>query len=352
MNSEPIKASTPCAKGTLPAVWGPVTARLAHLFVKVGVLPILVVLAVAIFTTASDNFLSARNLLNLLRQSSYLVMVAIGQMFVLLTAGFDLSVGTIIALSSVVGASTMATVYAVYPELAYLAILAGLTAGLAVGLIVGLVNGVGVAHFQVSPFVMTLGVSSVGFGVALYLTGGTPVYGMPVAFGDTFGFGSLLGVPTPILVALLMALAAIFIVNRTPLGRYFYAVGGNLKAAQLSGINTHKTLVLAYLLCASFAAIAGMLITARLDTGEANIGAAMPLESIAACVIAGVSLRGGVGRVEHVVLGAVFISLLQNGMNLTRVESYLQTVVIGALLIFAVIVDQLRIRLRARLGAH
>lgn len=348
MNSEPVKAQHTDA----PAPEGQLMNRMTRLFVKVGVLPILVLVAVTIFASASDNFLTARNLLNLLRQSSYLVMVAIGQMFVLLTAGFDLSVGTIIALSSVIGASTMASVYAAFPDAVYLAIAAGLLAGVGVGLIVGLVNGIGVAQFQVSPFVMTLGVSSIGFGIALYMTGGSPVYGMPMEFGNTFGFGSILGIPTPILVALLMTIAAMVVVNRTRLGRYFYAVGGNINAARLSGINTHKTLILAYLLCASFAAMAGMLITARLDTGEANIGAAMPLESIAACVIAGVSLRGGVGRVEHVVLGAVFISLVQNGMNLTRVESYLQTVVIGALLIFAVIVDQLRIRLRAKLGAH
>ncbi|SKA61718.1 ABC transporter permease [Enterovibrio nigricans] len=352
MNSEPVKARSEPQRDATSSTKSPLTNTITRLFVKVGVLPILVVIAVAIFASASENFLTARNLMNLLRQSSYLVMVSIGQMFVLLTAGFDLSVGTIIALSSVVGASTMASVYAAFPDAVHLAILAGIAAGVGVGLIVGFVNGIGVAHFQVSPFVMTLGISSIGFGIALYLTGGSPVYGMPMAFGDTFGFGNLLGLPTPILFALLMTIVAIIIVNRTRLGRYFYAVGGNINAARLSGINTHKTLILAYLLCASFAAMAGMLITARLDTGEANIGAAMPLESIAACVIAGVSLRGGIGRVEHVVLEAVFISLVQNGMNLTRVESYLQTVVIGALLIFAVIVDQIRIRLLARLGTH
>ncbi len=350
MNSEPVNASSKNA--TLSVAKGRITNRMTRLFVKVGVLPILVIIAVAFFASASENFLTVRNLMNLLRQSSYLVMVAIGQMFVLLTAGFDLSVGTIIALSSVVGATTMAATYAAFPDFVYLAILVGIAAGVAVGLVVGFINGIGVAHFQVSPFVMTLGISSIGFGIALYMTGGSPVYGMPIEFGNTFGFGNILGLPTPIMVALAMTAFAVVVVNRTRLGRYFYAVGGNINAARLSGIDTSKTLILAYLLCASFAAMAGMLITARLDTGEANIGAAMPLESIAACVIAGVSLRGGIGRVEHVVLGAVFISLVQNGMNLTRVESYLQTVVIGALLIFAVIIDQVRIRLRSKLGAH
>jgi ribose transport system permease protein len=126
-------------------------------------------------------------------------------------------------------------------------------------------------------------------------------------------------------------------------------VGGNLKASRLSGINTRTTLFLAYVLCAALTSIAGLMLTARLETGEANIGASMPLESIAACVIGGVSLRGGVGRLSNVVLGAIFIGLVQNGMNLARIDSYLQTVVIGALLILAVVADQFRLKLIAEL---
>jgi ribose transport system permease protein len=167
---------------------------------------------------------------------------------------------------------------------------------------------------------------------------------MPAEFGEVFGFGSLLGIPIPVFFAALLVIVTYLFVNRTRQGRYFYAVGGNIKAAQLSGIATRRTLFLTYLLCALLTSIAGMLLTARLDTGEANIGASMPLESIAACVIAGVSLRGGVGRVENVVLGALFIVLVQNGMNLARIESYLQVVVLGALLILAVIADQIRLR--------
>lgn len=319
------------------------------LFVRLGVLPFLLLCAVVIFTAISDNFLSGRNLMNVVRQSSYLTLVAVGQMFALLTGGFDLSVGTIIALTSVVGATAMAAAATAMPEAVWLVVILGVLAGVAAGGLIGAINGVGVAVFGVSPFMMTLGMSSVGFGIALYMTGGTPVYGMPVEFGDVFGFGSIFGIPAPVLVALLVIILAFFLVNRTRLGRYFYAVGGNLKAASLSGINTRQTLFMAYLICGLVAAISGMLLTARLDTGEANIGAAMPLESIAACVIAGVSLRGGVGRVENVVLGALFIGLIQNGMNLARIESYLQTVVIGALLIIAVIADQIRLRIMAEM---
>ncbi len=318
-------------------------------FVRLGVLPFLLVIALIIFTALSDNFLTSRNMLNVLRQSSYLMLIAMGQMFALLTGGFDLSVGTIVAVTSVVGATVMSLVYASYPDSVMLAISLGVFAGIAAGTLIGLVNGIGVSIFKVSPFMMTLGMSSIGFGIALYMTGGAPVYGMPMEFSNIFGFGQLLGIPSPIWVCLLLVIMLTVLANWTRTGRYFYAVGGNIKAAQLSGIDTRKMLLLAYVISGAVAAICGMLLTARLDTGEANIGANFPLESIAACVIAGVSLRGGVGRIENVVLGALFIGLIQNGMNLARIESYLQTVVIGGLLIVAVIADQVRLKIMANL---
>ncbi len=318
-------------------------------FVRLGVLPFLLLIAVVVFALMSDHFLTGRNIMNVLRQSTYLTIVAMGQMLALLTGGFDLSVGTIIALTSVVSATAMAASYAAFPDAVAVAILLGLLAGFAAGTAVGVVNGVGVALFNVSPFMMTLGMASVGFGIALYMTGGVPVYGMPDAFGTMFGFGQYLGIPSPVYVTLALIVVMFVLLNRTRLGRYFYAVGGNIKASALSGINTRLTLFMAYLLCGAMASISGLLLTARLETGEANIGASMPLEAIAACVIGGVSLRGGLGRVENVVLGAFFIGLIQNGMNLARIESYLQTVVIGVLLILAVIADQFRQRYMARL---
>jgi ribose/xylose/arabinose/galactoside ABC-type transport system permease subunit len=323
-------------------------ARLVQqLFIRLGVLPFLLLVAVVVFTAISDNFLSVQNLTNVVRQSVYLTIVSLAQMLALLTGGFDLSVGTIVALTSVVGASAMAAVSAASPHHVWLAITLGCLAGIAAGTLVGVTNGVGVAVFNVSPFMMTLGIASVGFGIALYMTGGVPVYGMPPEFGQVFGFGRIAGVPVPVIVAILIAVLTWVLVNRTALGRYFYAVGGNVKAAHLSGINTRWTLFITFTLCGLLSAVCGMLLTARLETGEANIGASMPLESIAACVIGGVSLRGGVGRVGNVVLGALFIGLVQNGMNLAKIESYLQTVVLGSLLILAVIADQLRLRLIA-----
>ncbi|HKY93933.1 MAG TPA: ABC transporter permease [Kiloniellales bacterium] len=338
-------AETKPARSTvsLPLTW------LKRLFVRLGVLPFLLVIALAVFHAMSERFLTGSNLMSVLRQSVYLTIVSMGQMLALLTGGFDLSVGTTMALTSVIGALAMVAAFAALPEMAWLAMLVGSLAGIAAGTLVGVVNGIGVALFKVSPFIMTLGVASIGFGIALYETSGMPVYGMPQDFGEIFYYGSWLSVPIPVYAALLTFLALAVVLYRTPLGRYFYAVGGNIKAAKLSGIQTGKVLFLTYVLCAFLTAIAGMLLTARMDTGEANIGASMPLESIAACVIAGVSLRGGVGRLENVVLGALFIGLVQNGMNLARIESYLQTVVLGALLILAVAVDQIRLRIMATL---
>ena len=192
---------------------------------------------------------------------------------------------------------------------------------------------------------MTLGVSSVGAGLALFLTGGVPVSGLPFAFGDTFGFGRVFNVPVPVIIAVICIIIMWVFMSRTRLGTQIYAVGGNIKAAHLSAINTKRTLMISYMICAFIASLTGLLLTARVESGEANLGSSIALESIAACVIAGVSLRGGIGRVENVVLGGFFIVLVQNGMNLAQVSSYMQMVLLGLLLILAVIFDQFRYRM-------
>ncbi|MFX0545099.1 ABC transporter permease [Roseovarius sp. S1116L3] len=318
---------------------------LKRIFIRVGVLPFFLGIALIVFTLLSDKFLTVQNLVNVGRQSVYLILVSLGQMLVLISGGFDLSVGTVIALSSVVSAMTMVAMAPIFPEAVWLAIAIGALAGFGAALIVGGINGIGVAVFEVSPFIMTLGVSSVGAGLALFLTGGIPVSGLPFAFGNVFGFGRLWGVPIPVIVAAICIAAMWVFMSRTRVGAQVYAVGGNIKAAHLSAINTKRTLMTAYILCSLIAALTGLLLTARVESGEANLGGTIALESIAACVIAGVSLRGGLGRVENVVLGGFFIILVQNGMNLAQVSSYMQMVLLGALLILAVIFDQLRFRM-------
>jgi ribose/xylose/arabinose/galactoside ABC-type transport system permease subunit len=324
---------------------------ISRLFVQVGMLPVLLVVAIVLFGTVEPRFLSLANMTNVIRQATYLVIVSMGQMIVLLTAGLDLSVGSTIALVSVVTATIMAAVLAADPGAVGLAIGIGITAGLATGAVVGVVNGVGVAVLKVTPFMMTLGMLSITFGLALTLSGGSPVYGMPKSFGNILGYSRLLGVPVPVYIAGAIVIFVYGLLNWMRVGRYFYALGSNPRAVHLSGIRVPSYLFLAYTLCGLLAGAAGVLLTARVLSGEANMGQELVLQSIAACVIGGVSLFGGIGRVGNVLLGAIFITLLTNGMNLIRVNGYLQQVVVGVVLIFAIVIDQMRLRRAGQLRA-
>ncbi|MBA3414817.1 MAG: ABC transporter permease [Chloroflexia bacterium] len=318
-----------------------------RVFSAVGILPLLLVAAIVFFAVQEERFYGAQNILNVSRQATYLTIVTLGQALVLISGGFDLSVGALIAVTSVVSARWMATFYANNPESELLALLVGVAVGLVVGLVFGLVNGIGVARFQVSPFIMTLGMASIGSGFALYYTGGSPVSGMPPLFTREIGTGRWFEIPVPVIVAL-AAIAVVYVVmNWTRLGRYVYAIGGNTKAAYLSGIAVPVYLVAVYVICSLLTALAGLLLTARVSSGEPNLGASFPLESITAAVVGGVSLRGGEGRILGAVLGAIFITILTNGMNLIRIESYIQGIALGVILIVAVIVDRLRDRWRA-----
>ena len=297
------------------------------------VLPFLFVGSLLVFAGFAPGFCTLDNVTNIARQSVYLMIVALAQMIVLIGGGLDLSVGTVVALSSVVGATAMAAAAQVLPDSPALAMAAGVAAGLACGAAVGFLNGVGTAVLRIPAFMMTLGMSSVVFGVALLVSGGVPIYGLPPQFGEVFGFGYWAGIPVPVIVAMVMIALTWFLLEWTRYGRHLYAVGGNQRAAELSGVRTQRVVILAFTLGGMLSALAGLLLTARLDTGESNIGATLPLESIAACVIAGVALTGGIGRTLAVAVGTLLIVLVQNGMNLMQVGAYAQTMVIGAILI-------------------
>lgn len=311
------------------------------LFIRGGVLPWFLGIAVLIFGIGNENFLTENNLVGVSRQSTYLILVSIAQMLIMLTAGLDLSVGVMLALTSVVSSMTMVTLWSGYGS-GWDSMFIGCMAGLGASISIGLVNGIGVAVFRVPPFVMTLGMSSIIFGLALMITGGTPIYGIPVSFSNVFGYGEIVGIPIPVWITAVCISVLYVIINWTPMGRYLYAIGSNLRAAGLSGINTRLYLILAYVTSSLITGIAALLLTARLESGEPSIGANYPLLSIAACAIGGVSLLGGVGRISNVVLGAIFIILIQNGMNLLRINSYFQMIVIGVLLIVAIIAENFR----------
>lgn len=324
----------------------PLWRRVVQRSLSIGVLPILLLALFLFFGLYEPKFWRAANLINVLRNSSYLMIISSGQMLVLIIGGFDLSVGAVVALTSVAAALTMASLYVSMPESAYLVIVIGVVVALVVGSLVGVVNGLTVAILKVNPFMVTLGTMSIAFGIALYTTTGVPVYGMPDEFTREFGRLRWFNLPVSIYLTAGILLVLWWVMNWTKLGRYIYAIGGNIHAARVSGIPTLVYIVATYTMCSFLAAVTGVLLTARVGSGEATLGPTLMLESIAAAVIGGVSLRGGVGRIELVALGALFLALVTNGMNLIRVDSKIQTIVVGAVLILAVGLDRLKLARR------
>jgi ribose transport system permease protein len=268
------------------------------------------------------------------------MIVSAGQMLVLVTGGFDLALGSVVALSSVVAALVMAATYAAGGDLSVLAIVSGVLAGLATGAVVGVFNGFCVAVLRVSPFMVTLGSLSIVSGVAFFLTAGTPIYGLPDEFTRGIGRAVWLNVPAPVFFAVAIVALIWVLQRRTVVGRHWYAIGSNENAARVSGIAVRRNLVLVYILSGVLAAVVGLLLTARIGSGQATLGSELMLQSIAAAMVAGVSLRGGIGRIETVALGALFLSLVTNSMNLLRIDSKAQTIVMGVLLVAAVLLDQ------------
>lgn len=326
---------------------GQVGNRLMRTLSSVGILPVLLVLVILFFAVQEPRFYGAGNIVNVSRQATFLTIITLGQALVLISGGFDLSVGAVIAVTSVVSARQMSNFYAANPDSEVAAVLVGALTALGVGLVFGLINGIGVARFKVSPFIMTLGMASVGAGFALYYTGGSPVSGLPPLFSKEIGTGRILEIPVAVWVTVVAVVLMYFLMNWTRLGRYVYAIGGNTKAAFLSGISVPLYLTAVYVICSVLTAVAGFLLTARVSSGEPNLGIEFPLQSITAAVVGGVSLRGGEGRIMGAVLGAIFITILTNGMNLIRIESYVQEIAIGIILIVAVIIDRVRDRYRA-----
>lgn len=310
--------------------------RTAALFGDAGVLPVLFALLVIVLAATQPYFLAAQNVVNVLRNASFLIITASGQMLVLIVGGFDLSIGAVIALTSVVSASVMAALPGFGIHGSGVIIALGVLAGLGCGLAVGLANALCVALLRVPPFIATLGTMSIADGVGLLLTNGIPVYGMPDSYVAGLGRTIVFGLPVALYVAAIVVGLLWCVLNLTRLGRYIYATGGNLQAAMVSGINTRAMLVLAYVLSSLLASLTGLLLTAEIGSGQATTGEALMLESIAAAVLGGVSLRGGAGRVELVALGAIFLLTLTNAMDLMRVDTRLQQIILGCILAVAV----------------
>jgi len=313
-------------------------------FVRGGVLPWFLLIAIVYFSLAADSFLTGENMFNIARQSVYLVLVSMAHMIVLLTAGLDLSIGVIIAMTSIVSSMVMVQAWSGEGSGVW-AILAGCAAGLAAGTAIGAINGIGIAVFRVPPFMMTFAMSFIVFGIILIMTAGLPVYGLPNSFADVLGYGTLGGVPIPAWITIGFVVLMYVFIDRTRMGRYLYAIGGNYRAAMVSGVNTRFYLFMAYVATAALTSVAALMLTARLGGGESVTGGHYPFLSLVACLISGVSFFGGVGRVQNVVMGALFIMLVENGLAKIGLTSYVYTIVISALLIFAVIANNYRQKL-------
>ncbi len=309
-----------------------------------GMVILLLVVAVVCTALAEPRFLNRMNLINLGRNFSFLLIPAMAQTLVMTVGGFDLSVGMVAAAGSVVSALTMGAVAAWMPGADLLASGSALLAVLAVGLVVGLTNALLVAQFALSPFMVTLAVMSILTGIALYYTQGIPVYGVLDSFVEGVGRGQIAGIPVILLIALAILAACVVLQRLTVFGRHVYAVGSDERAARLSGVRTRRVLIITYAIAGVLAALTGYLMTARIGSGQATIGGTMALETIAAAVIGGVSLRGGVGRVELVALAALFLAVIANAMNLLQLDSKYQTLVLGVVLILALGMERLLLR--------
>ncbi len=307
---------------------------------RYGILIALVLVCVAL-SVANEFFLTQRNIINVLRQASINGILAIGMTFVILTRGIDLSVGSVVALAGVVSASfatTSATAgIAGAPYGFYIAI----SIGILVGMAAGWINGILVAYFNVPAFVTTLGMLSAARGLTLLYTGGRPVPSLTPEYRNV-GTGDVFGIPMPIILFAVVFIAAFLVLSSTRFGRHVYAAGGNPHAARVSGINVKRVRMMVYVISGALAGLAGMILAARTGSALPQAGIAYELDAIAAVVIGGTSLSGGVGQVTGTLIGALLISVVNNGLDLMGVESYYQQVIKGMLIVAAVMLDQAR----------
>ena len=320
------------------------TGRLDRFLMQGGIVITFLVVAIVATAYIEPRFLNRLNLMNVARNFSFLVIPSLAQMLVMTAGGFDLSVGAVVAISSVVTATVMFAGLAAFPGMESLVIVLALVAVIGVGIAVGLVNAGLIATFSLSPFMVTLAMMSVLVGIVLFFTQGIPIYGVAESFVSGIGRGQIFGLPVVLYIALAVVIGCIVMQRFTALGRHIYAVGSDERSARLSGVATRRTLLVAYVLAGILAAVTGFLMTSRLGSGQGTIGGTLALETIAAAVIGGVSLRGGVGRAEHVALAALFLAVIANAMNLIQVDSKYQALVLGVVLIAALAIERLLLR--------
>lgn len=286
---------------------------------------------IAIF---NDRFLTVSNLLNVLRQTSINAVIAAGMTFVILTGGIDLSIGSTLAFTGAVGAFMIFS--GVHPFISVIAILG-------LGLIIGMFNGVVISKGRLQPFIVTLATMTILRGATMVFTNGKPIATGREAYGAMFreiGSGYILGIPNPVVIMILVFVIAYVILKNTTFGRYIYALGGNEEATKLSGINVDRVKIFVYGINGFLAALAGIIITSRLSSAQPTAGSGYELDAIAAVVLGGTSLAGGVGSIFGTVVGALIIGILNNALNLMDVSSYYQLLLKGLVILVAVLLDR------------
>ena len=281
------------------------------------------------------KFLSTGNLAGVARQTAVIMIMAMGMTIVMISGGIDLSVGSMMALASVAGAFALLT---------GIPILLGIAVCVVVGALCGLINGAAIATLRIPPFIVTLGAMGIYRGITLLITDGKAVVGLPSNFGY-LAEGNLLGlIPVPLVLVLIVALATHFVLVNTRLGRYCYAIGSNLEAARYAGVRVWRYQILFYVILGALTGLAGAIESARLVTGQPTAGEGYELRAIAAVVIGGGSLSGGQGTITGTIIGALIMGVLANGANLLGISSFTQQVVIGAVIVLAVTLDEFQRR--------
>lgn len=295
----------------------------------VGLLVIIVALAIL-----SPNFLTMDNLMNVFRQVSINALIAFGMTFVILTGGIDLSVGSILALSSALTAGFMVggmnSILAMFQ-------------GILLGALMGAANGVAVAKGKIAPFIVTLATMTIFRGLTLVYTEGKPITGISDSFAfQLVGRGYFFGIPFPVVITVIAFIILYILLRKTTFGRSVYATGGNEEAARLSGLKIDRIKITVYSISGAMAALAGVILTSRLNSAQPTAGTSYELDAIAAVVLGGTSLAGGRGHITGTLIGALIIGVLNNGLNLLGVSSFYQQVVKGGVILLAVLLDRKR----------
>lgn len=318
-----MTTQTSTGPGTPPAL------RLKFNLRDAGTLIGLLIIVVT-FSFLSPVFFTLPNLLNILQQSSINALIALGMTLVIISGGIDLSVGPTAALSAVLGATLMAS--GVPVPLAILATLG-------VGAICGLFSGTLIAYAGLQPFIVTLGGLSLFRAIALIYTGGNPIFGIPLEFRSLIN-STLFGIPTPIVIVAVIALLLWTVMNKTPLGEYILAIGGNEEAARVAGVPVKRTKVTVYIFSGLLASLASLILIGRLGAAEPTIGNLWELDAIAAAAIGGASLMGGKGSIFGTLIGVVILGALRNGLTLLNIQAFYQLLATGLIIIIAMLIDR------------